>query len=69
MSDLGKVGVGAAAGALGYAGAKQLLGSQRPGGDRPGVGDRGGANDRAREIVSRRVRFLPKDQAPAVGLE
>jgi hypothetical protein len=43
MSDLGKVGVGAAAGALGYAGAQQLLGSQRPGGDRPGPGDRGHA--------------------------
>lgn len=46
LSDLGKVGVGAAAGALGYAGAKQLLESQRPGGERPGLGDRGGVGDR-----------------------
>jgi hypothetical protein len=40
LSDLGKVGVGAAAGALGYAGAQQLLGSQKPGEERPGAGDR-----------------------------
>jgi hypothetical protein len=46
LSDLGKVGVGAAAGALGYAGAQQLLGSERPGGGRPGVGDRPGPGDR-----------------------
>lgn len=46
VSDLTKVGVGAAAGALGYAGAKQLLESQRPGGERPGIGDRGGVGER-----------------------
>jgi hypothetical protein len=40
LSDLGKVGVGAAAGALGFAGAQQLLGSQKPGGERPGIADR-----------------------------
>ncbi len=39
LSDLGRIGAGAAAGALGYAGAQQLLG-QRPDGDRPGIGDR-----------------------------
>jgi hypothetical protein len=43
LSDLGKVGVGAAAGALGYAGAQQLLGA---GGDRPGSSDRPGPGDR-----------------------
>jgi hypothetical protein len=47
MSDLGKIGAGAAAGALGYAGAQQLLGGDRAGlGDRGGVGERPGAGDR-----------------------
>ena len=55
MSDLGKVGVGAAVGALGFAGAQQLLGSQKPGGERPGIADRASlAEDLDSEIVPRR---------------
>jgi hypothetical protein len=46
FSDLGKVGVSAAVGALGYAGARELVESKRPGGDRPGVADRPGVGDR-----------------------
>jgi hypothetical protein len=60
LSDLGKVGIGAAAGALGYAGAQQLLGSERHGagdrsriGDRPSIGDRPGAGDRPSTLPSR----------------
>jgi hypothetical protein len=60
LSDLGKVGIGAAAGALGYAGAQQLLGSDRRGGgerprvaDRQGIGDRLGAGERPSTLPSR----------------
>ena len=45
-SDLAKIGVGAAAGALGYAGAQQLLESKKPGGDRGDLAERPGAGDR-----------------------
>ncbi len=38
LSDAGKIGVGLAAGALGYEGARHLMGQ---GGERPGLGDRG----------------------------
>jgi hypothetical protein len=65
LSDLGKIGAGAAAGALGYAGAKQLLESQRPGlgdrglagtlpAERPGrPGERPGMGDRPAQLPSR----------------
>jgi hypothetical protein len=60
LSDAGKVGVGLAAGALGYEGARQLLGSQRPGGERPGVGERPGIGDR------RQASQLPAER-PGAG--
>jgi hypothetical protein len=71
MSDLGKIGVGAAAGALGYAGAKQLLDSQRPGEDRPGLGDRVGTGDRPGAGDRPHAGTLPADRPgsgrPGVG--
>jgi hypothetical protein len=66
MSDLGKIGAGAAAGALGYAGAKQLLGSQGPGGERPGAGDRGGVGERPGEGDRLQASTLPAER-PGVG--
>ncbi|MGO9566450.1 MAG: hypothetical protein ACLP5H_02805 [Desulfomonilaceae bacterium] len=67
MSDLGKVGVGAAAGALGYAGAQQLIGSQRPGGERPGVGDRGGVGERPGAGDRLQASTLPAERPGAGG--
>jgi hypothetical protein len=66
LSDLGKVGVGAAAGALGYAGAKQLLESQRPGGERPGLGDRGGVGERPGAGDRLHASTLPAER-PGMG--
>ncbi len=61
LSDLGKIGAGAAAGALGYAGAQQLLGGDRAGvADRAGVGERPGVGDRSHAST------LPADR-PGAG--
>ncbi len=65
LSDLGKIGAGAAAGALGYAGAKQLLDSQRPGGDRAGVGDRAGERPGAGDRLQ--ASTLPAERPGAGG--
>jgi hypothetical protein len=70
VSDLTKVGVGAAAGALGYAGAKQLLESQRPAGERPGIGNREGIGERAGERLQ--ASTLPAErpgsgERPGIG--
>ena len=67
LSDLGKVGVGAAAGALGFAGAQQLLGSQKPGGDRPGIADRGDAGGRAGIGDRPHAGTLPAERPGAGG--
>ena len=67
LSDLGKVGVGAAAGALGYAGAKQLLGSERPGGERPGLGERGGVGERPGVGERLQAGTLPAERPGAGG--
>jgi hypothetical protein len=67
LSDLGKVGVGAAAGALGYAGAKQLLESQRPGSDKPGLGDRGGVGERPGAGDRLQAGTLPAERPGAGG--
>jgi hypothetical protein len=63
MSDAAKIGIGAAAGSLGVAGAKQLLDSQRPGGtrpeagggvgERPGIGERLGTGERPAQLAAR----------------
>lgn len=54
FADLGKIGVGAAAGALGQAGVRDLLGSPRAApGDRPGILDRHGLGDRPTTLPSR----------------
>jgi hypothetical protein len=73
MSDFSKIGVGAAAGALGYAGAQQLLGSNRPGGDgigdiRPGTGDnRPGTGERPSQLPSRPNTGQIGDNRPGIG--
>ena len=67
LSELGKVGVGAAAGALGYAGAKQLLGSERPGGERPGLGERGGVGERLGGGERLQASQLPAERPGAGG--
>ncbi len=65
LTGLEKVGVGAAVGTLGYAGAQHLLGSERPGGgdrirpgtlpvDRPGAGQRPSSIDRPANLPSSR---------------
>ena len=67
LSEAGKVGVGLAAGALGYEGARQLLGSQRPGGDKPGIGDRPGVGERPGAGDRRQASTLPAERPGAVG--
>lgn len=67
LSDLGKVGVGAAAGALGFAGAQQLLGSQREGGDRPGIADRSDSGGRQGAGDRLQAGTLPAERPGAGG--
>ena len=67
LSDPGKVGVGVAAGALGYAGAKQLLGGETPGGERPGLGDRGGLGERPGAGDRLQAGTLPAERPGASG--
>ena len=67
FSDLGKVGVGAAAGALGFAGAQQLLGSQKPGGERPGIADRADSGGRPGLGDRPQAGTLPAERPGAGG--
>lgn len=67
ISDLGKVGVGAAAGALGFAGAKELLGSRGQSGDRPTVADRTDSRDRPASGDRTQVGTLPAER-PGSGV-
>jgi hypothetical protein len=66
LSDAGKVGVGLAAGALGYEGARQLLESHGYSGIGPGAGERPSAGERPGAGERRQASTLPAER-PGAG--